>query len=68
MPRMRLEPCPFCGAKVKPDLDLLQLSDDSWVLNHFCKHPRGGMGVVVTVYGATKKETAQRWNTRATSK
>lgn len=69
MPRLKLAPCPFCGARVKDEYATVnQFRADRWVVSHYCEAP--GMaphevGVSVAVYGATKQEAVRRWNCRA---
>lgn len=44
-----------------PSFDFVK-SHNLWNLNHFCPHPEGDMGVVLSVYGKTEAEVADRWN------
>lgn len=65
-----MKPCPFCGKKIDPDdfvygVHYNELSE-KWIFNHFCQS--NPLGVVLTVYGDTKEEVIERWNSRAEDK
>lgn len=69
MPRLKLERCPFCGAKVSDSYpDMCQFQPKRWAFTHYCETPDTQPAVVVTVYGSTKREAAQRWNDRVAAK
>jgi hypothetical protein len=64
--KMKLEPCPYCGAELEDDwYTIHEYKTGHWVLSHNCKHGLHELGVCINVYGSTKEETVDRWNTRA---
>lgn len=69
MPKVKFKPCPFCGAKIEDAFpDVSRMSDGDWVVTHYCaglRRPGGAVGVTIDVYGVTKKQAADLWNTRA---
>lgn len=72
MPRMKLKPCPFCGKKLTDGFpDFYKMGDGDWLISHYCPSLRrlGCLpGVTIDVYGVTKKQAADLWNTRAVTK
>lgn len=69
MPGMNLKPCPFCGAELKdkpPFVDCHRTEENKplWHVTHYCAHEGDDLGVCVTVYGDTKRQAVERWNTR----
>lgn len=63
-----MKPCPFCGKKIDPDgfvygVHYNELSK-VWLFNHFCHKFTEGLDVTLTVYGDTKEEVIERWNSR----
>ena len=72
MPRMKLRPCPFCGEKIKDEFpNVSKLAKDDWCISHYCttlRRPCGAHGVSVDVYGISKKQAVEMWNTRAATK
>lgn len=70
MPRVKLEPCPFCKKRVldkHPWVGRHRSAENKpiWSITHYCEHDGNDLGVCITVYGATKRQAVDRWNTRA---
>lgn len=72
MSNVKFKPCPFCGAKIEDVFpDVSRMRDGDWVVTHYCpslRRPGGDVGVTIDVYGRTKKQAAELWNTRAGKK
>ena len=58
-----MKTCPFCREQVKLSYPfLIQLSNESWVFNHYCHLDSDALDVVIDIYGDTKEEVIQKWN------
>lgn len=61
--------CPFCKKAIDPDHIAYGVRYNElcgkWIFDHFCHLSDADLDVVITVYGNTKQEVIERWNTRA---
>lgn len=66
MAKIKLKPCPFCGAKVEDKFpDVCNYDKGKWEVNHYCETGAlARLEVVISAYGSTKKEAVERWNRR----
>ena len=57
--------CPFCGAVVDEEFPYFYYHKGMglWVFDHSCTH--GDLKCVTTLWGKTREEVVERWNTRA---
>lgn len=71
-----LLPCPMCGKiplKKESSLNIIKLTNGKWAYAHCCetglydndkKELNDELSGNITVYGNSKKEVIQKWNTR----
>ena len=67
MAKLKLKPCPFCGESVEPNDTTLFKLEKCWVVSHYCpalRRASGELGPTMDVYGSTKAEAVEFWNTR----
>lgn len=67
MAKMKLKPCPFCGARIKNEWpNVANFDQGKWEVSHHCPTENlHGLGVCIQAYGSTRKQAIERWNTRA---
>lgn len=64
MNETEFKPCPFCGKSVD-ECWILRHKYGDWSFNHHCGKADEELTIFISVYGKTKEELIERWNSRA---